>query len=171
MIGTRPLRLCSTWGIFFALIGLLVTSLISLASAADTLPYKVVNNKVDRPTYLGWRAFHSACHGCHGVDGTGTTVAPDLVERVRDLTARDFSNKVLTRYRITIGASAAGADDQTELRAGILEEVMKRERGELSMPAWERDPNVKPHVLDIYAYLRARADGVLGPGRPEQQAE
>jgi hypothetical protein len=38
------------------------------------------------------------------------------------------------------------------------------------MPAWDGDPNVKPHVMDLYAYLRARADGVLGEGRPEPMA-
>ncbi len=160
-----------TSGIYFAVIALLVTLLMSYAHADQTLPYQVVDGKVDRSTYLGWRVFHSACHGCHGVDATGTSVAPNLVEQTPTLTSRDFSNKVLTRYRITISAGAAGTDDQTELRESILDEVMKRERGELIMPAWERDPNVKPHVLDLYAYLRARADGVLGPGRPEQQSE
>ena len=35
------------------------------------------------------------------------------------------------------------------------------------MPAWEADPKVNPHVLDLYAYLSARADGKLGPGEPK----
>jgi hypothetical protein len=35
------------------------------------------------------------------------------------------------------------------------------------MPAWESNEGVEPHVLDIYAYLRARADGALGPGKPK----
>ena len=45
---------------------------------------------------------------------------------------------------------------------------MQREAAEAAKPAWEKDPNVKPHVMDLYAYLRARSDGVLGPERPEQ---
>ena len=48
-----------------------------------------------------------------------------------------------------------------------MEEISKAERGEIIMPSWEYDPEVKPHVLDIYVYLRARADGALGPGKPE----
>jgi mono/diheme cytochrome c family protein len=132
------------------------------------LPYRVVDGKVDRSTYLGWRVFHSVCHGCHGVDATGTTVAPDLVERIKDMDARAFTIKVLTRYRITLGSGEVVGDDDTALRQAFLEQVLRHERGELIMPAWERDTNVKPHVLDIYAYLRARADGALGPGRPEQ---
>ena len=141
------------------------------ASAQDAPLYEVRDGKVDSGTYAGWRAYHSACHGCHGVDGTGTSVAPNLVERVRELSPRDFSTKVLTRYRITLGAGEVGADDDTTLREAFLEQVMKRERGELIMPAWSQDPNVSPHVLDIYAYLRARADGVLGPGRPGRLEE
>jgi len=139
---------------------------LSHAYAEDAPLYEVRDGKVDEATYAGWRAFHSACHGCHGVDAIGTSVAPNLVERVRDLSSRDFSTKVLTRYRITLGAGEIAGDDDTALREAFLEQVLKRQRGELIMPAWAQDPNVSPHVVDIYAYLRARSDGLLGPGRP-----
>jgi len=36
------------------------------------------------------------------------------------------------------------------------------------MPAWDADPQVNLHVLDLYAYLSARADGKLGPGKPSE---
>ena len=39
------------------------------------------------------------------------------------------------------------------------------------MPAWDADAEVAPHVLDIYAYLNARAEGGLGPGRPKLIAD
>ena len=142
-----------------------------LASEEEAPPYSIEDGLVDESTYLGWRIFHSTCHGCHGVDATGTSVAPNLVERVKRLSARDFSIMVLSRYRITISAQAAAGDDRTELREAFLEEVLRRERGDVLMPAWEPDVNVKPHVLDIYAYLRARADGVPPPGRPQRQDE
>ena len=139
--------------------------------AEETQPYSIEDGRVDQSTFLGWRIFHSTCHGCHGVDATGTSVAPNLVERIDGLSAREFSIKVLSRYRITVSAQAASGDDKTELREEILKQVMRRESGDVLMPAWEQDPNVKPHVLDIYAYLRARADGALAPGRPERQTE
>jgi hypothetical protein len=134
-------------------------------------PYRVVNGKVDESTFLGWRAFHSACHACHGVDAVGTSVAPSLVERVKQLSARDFSVKVLTSYRLVFPSGEVSGDDPTAVRSEFLEEILRRERGDLIMPAWEGDRNVRPHVLDLYAYLRARADGALGPGRPQRIAD
>jgi hypothetical protein len=146
---------------------------LSPASAADRpsdkeTPYRIVDGKVDESTFLGWRAYHSACHACHGVDGVGTAVAPNLVERVKPLSARDFTIKVLTSYRIVVPASEASGDDRTAVRDAFVEEVLRRERGELTMPAWESEATIHPHVLDLYAYLRARADGALGPGRPKR---
>jgi hypothetical protein len=38
--------------------------------------------------------------------------------------------------------------------------------GAAVMKGYSEDPNVAPYVDDIYAYLQARADGVLGRGRP-----
>ena len=34
------------------------------------------------------------------------------------------------------------------------------------MKGYADDPNIEPYIDDIYAYLQARADGVLGRGRP-----
>lgn len=134
----------------------------------DSMPYVVVDGKVDRKTFLGWRVFHSTCYICHGVDATGTTVAPDLTQRVRAMTPKDFAIAVLYRYPIIIGFDDIAGDDLTALREAFVEEIRKNERGDLIMPAWRKDPNVAPHIADLYGYLRARADGELGPGRPEE---
>jgi mono/diheme cytochrome c family protein len=154
----------SVFGVFLLLIA-------SVASVEEPLPYQIEYGKVDQSTYLGWRIFHSTCHGCHGIDATGTTVAPNLVEAVSALSAREFTIKVLTRYRINVSSQAAGSDDKTEMRDEFLRQVMRRQSGELLMPAWEKDANVKPHILDLYAYLRARADGALAPGRPKKKPQ
>ena len=148
-----------------------LTLIVKDAAAAEPTPgsYHVVGNKVDQGTYRGWKVFHTTCYGCHGVDALGTDVAPSLVERVKLMSPREFAFKVLTRYRIVVPSSETG-DDQTAAREAIIEEVQKQERGkrgEILMPPWETNTTVKPHVLDLYAYLSARADGVLGPGRPK----
>ena len=134
----------------------------------DPVPYVVVDGKVDRSTYLGWRVFHSTCYICHGIDAIGTSVAPDLTEKVKSMTPVDFSIAVLFRYPIIVGFDDISGDDLTALRQAFIEEVKRHERGDLMMPTWNHDPNVKPHVIDLYAYLRARSDGILGEGRPPQ---
>jgi mono/diheme cytochrome c family protein len=137
--------------------------------AVEPMPgdYRVVNGRVDRGTYLGWRLFHSACHSCHGIGGTGTGVAPNLLERVPTLTPRDFTAKVLTSYRLVSPADEGASSG----RDATLEQILKRDRsaalGQVVMPAWGGDAAVPPHVLDLYAYLSARAAGDLGPGEPK----
>ena len=39
------------------------------------------------------------------------------------------------------------------------------------MPAFGLNPNVMCFIDDIYAYLKARADGALGRGRPAKEAK
>ena len=136
--------------------------------------YRVVGGKVDRGTFTGWRVFHTACYGCHGVDAVGADLAPNLVERVNTMTPRAFATKVLTSYRIALPASEASTEDRSAVRKAMIEEVMRQERGargQIITPAWEADPKVHPHTLDLFAYLSARADGKLGPGKPTLSVE
>ena len=145
---------------------------LPLAAHAEPVPgdYRVIEGKVDRGTYLGWRLFHTTCYGCHGVGALGTDLAPNLVERVKTLTPRAFATKVLTSYRIVLPAVETNTKPGSAVREAMIEEVMRRERrarGQIIMPAWEADPTVNPHVLDLFAYLLARADGKLGPGEPK----
>ena len=45
-------------------------------------------------------------------------------------------------------------------------------KGEIIMPGWDEfNPGIKAHILDLYAYLKARAVGALKPGRPELTKE
>jgi mono/diheme cytochrome c family protein len=154
------------------LIALAANLLAQPASAAERAPppgeYRITQGRVDSGTYNGWRIFNSACFSCHGKGGVGTDLAPNLVERIKTMTPRAFAAKVLTSYRLV-----PGDDDGAAGRDALLDEVMKRDRrarGQVVMPAWEDDARVPPHVLDLYAYLNARADGALGPGRPTPAA-
>jgi hypothetical protein len=136
---------------------------------AEPVPgdYRIVDGRVDRGTFTGWRIFHTACFGCHGVDALGTEVAPNLLERIKTMTPSAFAAKVMTSYRIVV--PSAGTDGSGTDREALLAEVMRQERGargQIVMPAWESNPVVRPHVLDLFAYLTARADTKLGPGKP-----
>ena len=144
-----------------------VGSVLAAEPAAGT--YRVIDGKVDHGTFNGWLVFHTACFMCHGRDALGTDIAPSLVTGVKDMSVKEFSSKVLTRYRITIGSSEANADNQAAMRDAIMAEVMRAERGRkgtVSMPAWQSNTGVEAHLLDLYAYLKARADGALPSGRP-----
>ena len=165
---TGPARPCHRfWGAL--LLGALTAA--PLAAQTEPLPgdYRVEAGKVDPGTYTGWRLFHTACYGCHGVGAVGTDLAPNLVQRVKTMTPRDFATKVLTSYRIVQPVDGASPDDRGAARDATIDEIMRRQRGSrvrIIMPAWDVDPLVTPHVLDLFAYLTARADGKLGPGEP-----
>jgi mono/diheme cytochrome c family protein len=84
----------------------------------------------------GYRRYNSACNHCHGPDGVGSTFAPSLIEQPLSF----------ARFRAIVEQGSASAAS-----------VMRGFAG---------DPNVAPHVRDIYLYLEARAEGSIGRGRP-----
>jgi mono/diheme cytochrome c family protein len=102
----------------------------------DAPPYSVVDGRVDARTYEGFRRFNAVCSHCHGLDGSGGSFGPSL-----------------------IAAPIAAADFRSAVLAG-------RAQGTFVMNGYAGDPNVVPYIDAIYAYLRARADGAIGRGRP-----
>ena len=116
--------------------------------------------------YLGWRHFQFNCARCHGNDATGTDKAPDLLPSMQGMSQAHFVSTVLQRYQWMVPPGEAGGG--TADREALLEDVLRRRKGETLMPAFENDPSVKAHILDLYAYLNARAAGKVGPGRPPQ---
>ena len=105
---------------------------------AGSQPYRVIGGAVDPATYNGYRRYHATCSHCHGPDGMGSSFGVSLIERPLPFDA--FAEVV------RLGSASGSA-------------VMK---------GFADDPNVEPHIHDIYAYLRARADGALGRGRPRR---
>lgn len=148
---------------------LLAISLLSIACAAEdtqksqsasaesaaggSAPYSVecgqVNDAgepfcyVDGDTYIGWRTYHGFCHVCHAQDAVGSTFAPSLVERMQqsDMTSELFVDRMDNGFTGQVGV----------------------------MPPWKENPNVSKRYVELYAYLMARADGALSPGRPKKK--
>jgi hypothetical protein len=50
----------------------------------------------------------------------------------------------------------------------LIEEFVQRKQGMLTMRAWQGDPRVNAPIVDLFAYLSARAEGTQGPDRPAQ---
>lgn len=114
--------------------------------------------------YTGWRVFQDKCARCHGAAATGSTQAPDLLPRVREMGSRRFVAVVLRRYDMSLPAAQAAGEGAA--REALIEGILQRREGALAMPAWEGEPRVNAHIADLYAYLSARAEGAQGPGRP-----
>jgi mono/diheme cytochrome c family protein len=105
-------------------------------------PYIVENGKVDKKTFNGWRRYTESCLRCHGPDGAGSSYGPELVESVRHMT-QDAFNEVVVNGRTNVNAANTSV-----------------------MPPFGEVEDVVTYLDDIWAYLQARADGVLGRGRP-----
>jgi mono/diheme cytochrome c family protein len=116
--------------------------------------------------YTGWRVFHDKCSSCHSPAATGTEGAPDLLPKVREMGPRQFVSLVLMRYNWNIPPAqlhSTGAE-----REALVEELVQRKKFMLTMPAWQGEPLVNAHIVDLYAYLTARAEGKQGPDRPRR---
>ena len=120
-------------------------SFASATQAADIPKYTVKDGKVDKGTYNGYRRFHGTCHACHGQDALGGSFAPALVESLKTVDYDTFVKTVMEGRQVTDATGAVKA-----------------------MPSFGQDPNITKHLDDIYRYLKARSDGVLGPGRPKK---
>ena len=137
---------------------------------ASTEFYHVVGNQVDVRTFAGWKLFHDTCVNCHGVGGTGSSLAPDLTASIKRFSPAEFDLKVLNRYLIVVPSDEAGSESGAAVRQAFITELARedsRRRDEQSMPMWKNDPAVRENIANIYRYLKARSDGVLGPDRPE----
>lgn len=110
-------------------------------------PYKVeADGTVDWGIYSGFRRYHAECHVCHGPDGLGSSFGPALINSLKTLTYDDFTEIVVN-----------GRKNVTTAQENV-------------MPTFGTNPNVMCFLNDIYAYLKARSDGVVGRGRPEKHA-
>lgn len=108
-------------------------------------PYSVVDGKVDPGTYNGYRRYASACHVCHGPDGLGSSYAPALIDSLKRLSYEDFTEVVINgRQNLQNGQDKV-------------------------MPGFGNVMDVAMYIDDIYGYLKARADGAIGRGRPQKQ--
>lgn len=110
--------------------------------------YKIdPDGKVDWYTFSGFRRFNGTCDVCHGPDGAGSSFGPDLTDALKSLNYSDFQAIV-----------SGGKQDVNTAQT-------------LVMPAFGTNKNVMCYLDDIYVYLRARSDGVLGRGRPQTHAD
>lgn len=100
----------------------------------------VPKDTVDVDTYNGWKQFELNCARCHGEFGVGTSFAPALIVSLK------ADNNIPTQEAF-ITVVCAGRPDK-------------------GMPGWCALGLEMDKIQKIYSYLKGRADGKIGPGRP-----
>ena len=116
----------------------------SAPAPTDDKPYVVQNGRVDHHVFNGYRRYGDNCLRCHGPDGAGSSYAPALVDSLKHMTKQQFEDTVIN-----------GRQDVNTANQNV-------------MPAFGLNPDVVENLDDIYGYLKARSDGVLGRGRPKK---
>lgn len=95
---------------------------------------------VTQSEYNGWKTFAVNCTRCHGEDAVGSSIAPSLIKSLREHVTHE-----------------------------VFVQTVKNGRPEKGMPTW--GPLLSDtQVEDLYAYLKARSDARLAPGRPHVKA-
>lgn len=100
---------------------------------------------IDNDTYQGWKQYELNCSRCHGEYAVGTTFAPALVVSLKD----------------------SGTTPTPEL----FIQVVCAGRVDKGMPAWCALGLEMDKIQRIFKYVKARADGKIGAGRPYLRPE
>ena len=116
---------------------------VSPASADSTQQQQQAVDKlaVNQSEYNGWKTFAVNCTRCHGEDAVGSTIAPNLMKSLREHVDHE-----------------------------VFVTTVKNGRPDKGMPTWGPLLTDK-QVEDLYAYLKARSEGRLAPGRPHMKPE
>ncbi len=102
--------------------------------------FRPVAMQVSRDVYQGWKWWHVYCYRCHGTDANSNPALPGPdLKRSIKILPREEFVKTVGEGRLAKG-----------------------------MPAWGQ-LLTDQQIEQVYAYVQARADGTLKPGRPDEQ--
>jgi hypothetical protein len=104
-------------------------------------PKDTVNND----TYQGWKQFELNCSRCHGEFGVGSSFAPALIVSLKN-------DGPIPTKELFIQTVCAGRPDK-------------------GMPSWCAAGLEFDKMERIYMYLKGRADGKIGLGRPAVRSD
>jgi mono/diheme cytochrome c family protein len=136
-------RAAGAWGL--ALAAGLAPGTAAAQSDSAAVPASKGRLEVSDQVYTGWKYFQVYCSRCHGDDAVGTMAAPDLTYSVSEeggVTADSFA------FVVRQGATDSTAPDR---RMRGFEDLLDQS------------------LIDaLFAYVRARSDSSLSPGRPRR---
>jgi mono/diheme cytochrome c family protein len=115
------------------IVGLIAGIFSFPAIAEGEKPYEVVDGKISSNAIEGWKTYNGGgCGGCHGRGGKGA-IGPNLGESVA-----------------------------TKISKEEFVDVVKNGRAGTFMKPHSTNKRVMDNMDNLYAYLLARGDGVLG---------
>lgn len=119
-----------------------------VAGEEEDKPYKVdADGNVDWYTKNGYTYYHVDCHVCHGPAGLGSSFGPPLIKSLPRLGYEGYFDVLVNgRKREVAGQPSV-------------------------MPRFGTNVRVMCYADDIFAYLMARADGVVGRERLLAEAD
>lgn len=106
--------------------------------------HQAPRDTVNQVVYDGWKQYNLNCARCHGEDVLGTTIAPHLLLSLK-------ANGPVNTKELFVQTVCAG-------------------RVEKGMPSWCALGMEPAKIEAMYAYVKARSDGKMGPGRPAVKA-
>jgi mono/diheme cytochrome c family protein len=124
----------------FTLVALLALPVCVQGQQGRDQYHQTPRDTVSQQVYDGWKQYELNCARCHGEYAVGTSFAPNL----------------------TVSAKDTGP---INTKALFIETVCKG-RPDRGMPAWCELGLETDKIEGIYSYVRARAIGAVGPGRP-----
>jgi Cytochrome C oxidase, cbb3-type, subunit III len=107
--------------------------------------HQAPRDTVDQTTYDGWKQYNLNCARCHGEDVLGTTIAPHLIMSMKP-------DGPINTQELFVQTVCAG-------------------RPEKGMPSWCALGMDPAKINQIYAYVKGRSEGKIGPGRPAVRQE
>jgi mono/diheme cytochrome c family protein len=123
---------------------------VTLGSSAEAQElrdqyHQAPKDTVSQEVYDGWKQYNLNCARCHGEDVLGSTIAPHLVMSLKP-------------------------DGPINTKEAFLQ-VVCAGRPEKGMPSWCALGMDPPTIEKIYAYVKARSDAKMSPGRPARRSE
>ena len=123
-----------------ALLALLLFLTAPLAAQVHDEYHPAPRDTVSNDVYQGWKQFELNCSRCHGEYGVGSSFAPALIVSLKD-------DGTIPTKELFITTVCAGRPDK-------------------GMPSWCALGLEMDKIQRIYMYLKGRADGKIGIGRP-----
>lgn len=117
----------------------------SLSAQVTDAYHQAPRDTIDNLTYQGWKQFELNCSRCHGEYGVGSSFAPALIVSLKE-------GGTVPSRELFITTVCAGRPDK-------------------GMPSWCALGLEMDKIQNMYSYLKGRADGKIGIGRPAVKAD